>query len=239
MDITTSRQNLEQALSSIDWKDHISSFLGESALTESVAESIWRLAVWARQLEESDRDNPALAFVREMQTDAQYVPALAGLALYRPAATMIRGMVEAALYYTYFRTHSEELSTLLRDPKFFLFKSDVVDYHKCHSPDFSVLDQAVGLISKLDDLYKRLSAIAHGQIPGKWLAHTSLAGVKPTPELASDLVRTFVEAEEVVHYLFLCTVGQRLWPDFSSQAKAALLRGLSGDVKTALKLDLA
>ncbi len=239
MDVTTARQNLEQALSSLDWKEHIGSFLGESALTKSIAESSLRLAIWARQFEESDRGNPALAFVREMQTDAQYVPTLAGLALYRPAASMIRGMVEAALYYTYFRTHPEELATLLRDPKFFLLKSDVVDYHKRHSPGFSDLEQTVGLIGKLDDLYKHLSAITHGQVPGKWSAHTSLADVKPVLELAEELVSTFADAEEVVHYLLLCTVGQRLWPDFSLEAKTALLRGLAGDVKKALKLDLA
>jgi hypothetical protein len=52
-----------------------------------------------------------------------------------------------------------------------------------------------------------------------------------------EVVRKFVEAEEIVHRLFLCTITPTCWDDFSTSAKKLLLKGLPGDVKTLLKLD--
>ncbi len=95
---------LNAALTAVDWNKNVATFLAGSGAATSVAQRNLRIAIWARQLENADKGNPALCFVREMQMAGLYVPALLGLALYKPAASSMRTMVEAGLYYTYFRT---------------------------------------------------------------------------------------------------------------------------------------
>jgi hypothetical protein len=52
------------------------------------------------------------------------------------------------------------------------------------------------------------------------------------------VVQKMVKGEEIVHLLFLCTVAQDLWADFSRDAKRSLLAGLAGNIKDALSLDV-
>ena len=54
-----------------------------------------------------------------------------------------------------------------------------------------------------------------------------------------DVVETFKQGEEIVHFLLLCTVGVEMWDSFSTGAKRELLAGLPGDTKAALGLDAA
>lgn len=61
------REKLETAISSVDWNANISEFVKETSLTETIANCNLRLAVWSKQFEETDKENPALSFVREMQ----------------------------------------------------------------------------------------------------------------------------------------------------------------------------
>lgn len=240
MDGTPVNEKLAVALSSIGWNEHVQGFLAEQDVTVSLTQGCLRLAVWAKQLETCDKGNLALPFVREVQADAQHVVALASLALYRPAASQMRAMVECALYYTYFRTHAVELDTLVRDDaNYYVSRPELVEFHQRHTPQFNSLEQSVGLVSSLNTWYKRISAIAHGQLPGKWAGHASLANLKPSSDLLHEVVADFREAVEIVHHLFLCTVGQELWSDFSLDAKKKLLHGLTGKVKEQLNLPLA
>ncbi len=195
-----------------------------------------RLAVWSRQLEQVDKGNPALTFIREMQSSAQSAAALTSLALYKPAAASIRTTIETALYYTYFRTHHEEMATLVRESSYFVQKSDIVQYHNLHTKDFKANQSQLGLLSRLDKSYSSLSAVVHGQIPGTW-TFSSLKGLSPNAEIKGQVVSHLVEAEEIVHRLLISTVGRAFWDDFSSSAKKALLRGMAGDLKLSLGLD--
>lgn len=235
----SARDKLDEALAATGWSDNVAAFRTESDAVEKIAEHSLRLATWAKQFEIADVGNPALSFVRETQVSAQHVAALAALALYKPAAAAMRSMVECALYYTYFRTHPSELTTLMRDPAYFVDKAFLIDYHKSHTPDFGGLQSVFDLVGKLNAWYKRISAITHGQIPGKWVSHTSLAEIKPERELLMEVVKAYCDGEELVHWLYLCSAGRELWHDFSAKAKRKLLLGLSGDIKTKLGLDSA
>ncbi len=77
----------------------------------------------------------------------------------------------------------------------------------------------------------------HGQIPGAWVEHKSLSEIAPITTTQDLVLAAFIEGEEILHRLFLCTAGKLLWDMFSSPAKKELLHGLSGDLKTALALD--
>jgi len=231
---------LKKALLSVDWNTNVKAFLDdEISLPQQMAQCNLRLAIWSKQFEEIDAGNPALPFIREMQLAGSDAVTLTSLSLYKPAAAAMRTMLESSLYYTYFRHHPAELATLVRNTEFYVEKSELLDYHKTHTPKFSERQKVFGLIEKLNKWYKRISSLAHGQMPGDWRTHTSLAKTQHVKNTLSSVVETFAEGVEIVHDLFLCTIGSELWNDFSSEAKRYLIKGISGDNKTILGLDTA
>ncbi len=232
-------KKLAAALTSVNWNENVKQFLGDPDSAGRIAEANLRLATWAKQFESIDKGNPSLCFIREMQIAGHYVAALIALALYQSAAGSMRTILESALYYTYFRTHLSELSTLVRDADFFISKEELLDYHKTHTVEFSKLQSKFGLVGNLNKWYSGVSSIIHGQIPGKWVEHTSLSEIECIKSTLDTAVSTFCGGEKLVHQLFLCTVGRELWNSFSTPSKKLLLAGLHGDVKAALRLDSA
>jgi hypothetical protein len=230
---------LDAALNNVDWKKNIAGLMADSKSAEALAAANLRLAMWARQFEDADPGNPALCFVREMQVAGQHVAVLVALSLYKPAAGSIRSVLETALYYTFFRTHPAELETLARSEGYFLEKRDVIEFHKIHTLNFTELQQKLGVIARLEKWYGRVSSLVHGQLPGVWLEHKSVAEIKPIKKTQDLAIQTFVEGVDIVHRIFLCTAAQQLWDSFSSDAKKKLLAGLHGDDKKILKLDAA
>jgi hypothetical protein len=230
---------LEVALTAVDWKNNIAALVKDTQSAERMASANVQLAIWSRQFETTDRGNPALCFVREMQVAGQHVAVLVALSLYKPAAGCMRSMLESALYYSYFRTHPSELETLARSTGYYPEKKEILEFHKEHTLNFSELQQKLGAISRLESWYSRVSSLVHGHIPGKWIDHKSVAEIKPIKATQDLAITTFVEGTEIVRRFFLCTTAQQLWDGFSSEAKKHLLAGLHGDDKKALKLDSA
>jgi hypothetical protein len=230
---------LKAALTAVDWNKNVATFLSDEATIKEVANRNLRIAIWAKQIEIADQGNPAICFVREMQIAGQHVAALMGLALYKPAAASMRNMLEAGLYYTYFRTHSSELATLVRGTEYYIDKRGILEYHKTHTLSFIDHQRKLGLVSRLEDWYSRVSSVIHGQIPGTWIEHKSIAEISPIKTAQALVHSEFKEGEEVLHRLLLCTVGKSLWDAFSSSAKKELLKGLSGELKAELGLDPA
>jgi len=230
---------LSIALTAVDWSENISAFVTDEDLLNRLAATGMTFAVWARQLESSDQGNPALCFIRELQMAAQHTALLIGAGLYKPAAASIRTVVESALYYSYFRTHATELATLARNSGFYIDKKYVIEFHKIHTQKFLDTQKKIGLLSRLDEWYSKISAVLHGQIPGAWTSYTSIKQIKYSKESAEIAISTFEEAEKIVRLLFLSTVAQDFWNSFTTTSKKRLLSGLSGDQKIALNLDLA
>lgn len=230
---------LKTALTTVNWNSLVSEFITHQAEAEAVANCNMRLAIWSKQLESVDKGNPSLSFIREMQAAGHHVAALIALALYNPAAAAIRTVFETALYYTFFRTHTSELATLVRNEDFFVDKQYIIDYHKLHTVNFVDYQNYFGLIGRLKRWYSQISVIIHGQIPGIWITHQSLADLHHEEANLHAIIKTFKEGEEIVHHLFLCTVGVELWDGFTSTSKRKLLSGLPGSTKTALGLSSA
>lgn len=232
-----SAEKLSEALKGVDWNANVTAFLKDGAAGEALAAANMRIAVWAKQFENIDKGNPALSFTREMQVAGHHVVALIALALYKPAAAAMRNMVEAALYYTFFRSHPVELASLARNDGYFIGKTEIVEYHKDHTKDFMPLQDKLGLLSRLQDWYGEVSAVIHGQIPGAWIDHASLKDVKLVEKTEKAAVEKFVQAEDIIYRLFLCTVAPDFWNDVNTEAKQFLLKGLSGEIKTLFKFD--
>lgn len=227
------------AIVAVDWKKNISTFLADKKSAEALSAANLKLAIWARQLESSDTGNPALGFIREMQAAGQHVAVLVALSLYKPAAGSIRSAIETALYYSYFRSHFAELETLARASGYYLEKKEVLDFHKEHTFLFAERQQKLGVLSRMESWYGRISSLVHGHIPGVWIEHKSVSEIGPIKSTQDLAIGMFEEGVDIIHQFFLCTVAQQLWDSFSSDAKKQLLSGLHGDEKKILKLNSA
>lgn len=231
-----SADKLKNALDPEKWTTNCNWLLLQAEALDRIHQPCSRLGIWAAQLEPADKGNPALCFVRAMQIEGHHVAALLSLALYKPALSCARTMVECALYYSYFRTHPVELGTLASKSAFYLDRTEITRFHKNHTPRFAATESALGLLSRLDDWYKRVSAIVHGQIPGGWYLYSGLSEIRHDPDTLERAIHEFERGEQIIHGLLLCTVAPDLWADFAVTAKRKLLKGLSAAEKAALTL---
>lgn len=229
---------LPQVLKIVDWHSNIDAAFADKQTLQLLEKSLYRIAVWSHQLETADQGNPALCFVREMQLAAQQGAALIGLCLYKSAAASARTVVETCLYYTYFRTHLEELSTLIRVERYYTSKSEIIEYHKLHTIGFMAHQEVFGLIGNLEQWYSKVSAVVHGQIPGAWNNHAALNEISFSEATHRLAVDTLVTGERLVHELLLSTTGNLLWSSFAPDAKKELVKGIAGDKRQILGLDL-
>lgn len=228
---------LSDSLNAIDWQQNIKSSLSFETTEADIQQAALRIAVWSKQLEILDSGNPALSFIREMQISIQNSGALIALCLYKASAASSRALVETCLYYTYFRTHPSELSTLINDPKFYVSKKDIIDYHRVHTSHFKINSEALNFTSDLELWYSKISAVIHGQIPGAWNAHTNLNQISFSKKTHKLAIQTLLQGEKLAHYCLLTTVAKEMWAGFAPDAKAHLLKGLTGQAKATIGLD--
>lgn len=228
--------SIQSALGGIDWNSLVENFCLDHDLANRVEDSSVLLAVWSGQLEKIDSNNPALAFVREMQVSGHHVASLIALGLFKPAAASMRSTVECALYYMYFREHIAELRTLARDPAYYVSKSDIIDFFKIHSSNFGDRQSALNLVGKLNSWYSKTSAIVHGQIPGVWVSEPSLGGGAFDKVKTLEVVSHFSDAVSIVQDCFICVLAESFWPYIDPVAKAQITKGMHGDLKARLLL---
>jgi hypothetical protein len=161
-----------------------------------------------------------------MKASAFQVPACLALGLAKPAAGLMRATVESALYYTYFRSHPQELRTLVTKSSYYLSRAKILEYHKLHTPNFGKLDGGLHLVDKMDKWYGEISAIVHGQIPGVWTSK-SLSKTSALQHEANSPISIFERATEIIQLTFLMTVSNEDWEGINPIARAHLLKDLS------------
>lgn len=231
---------LANALKSVDWNSNVQFLCANQTAVMRLEAASRRLAVWSKQFENIEgKENPAICFIREMQSAGHSAVTATALSCYKLAASGMRTVVETALYYSYFRTHPSELSTLLRDAKWYVSKQEIIEYHSTHNARFIELQKKFPVVNELNTWYSKISAIVHGQIPGVWHAKSGIANIKPEIELMESVIYEFEQCVRIVDRFFLLTVGGELWPNFSPSAKNAILHGMSGNTKETLGLDSA
>lgn len=228
---------LAKALKSVKWDSNLSDFLKQTEVLGEIDSALARLAVWSRQLENVDSSNPAITFIRAMQSSAHHAVSTTSLGLYRASAASIRGIVENALYYSYFRVHPAELASLVNSSSYYISKSEIIEFHKIHTPGFKEFQSKIGLLTRTESWYSEISAIVHGQVPGVWLKGKGISDTSFNLETLKDVVSKFVTAEMIVHDFLLIALAKGNWDNFSSQAKRFLLKGMEGTKKAILQLD--
>ena len=184
---------LEDALNALDGRSRINEFVADAKAITGVASSCAQLAIWVNTLSAAEPDNPALAFLYEMQRSSHDVAALLATAFYVPAAAAMRSCCETALYYTYFRSHPVELTTLASNPDFYVSKQEILDFHKLHSIKYAKCSRELGFPSRLNEWYSRISAIVHGQLPGAWGARLALEDTRHQVKVLSIALKTFID----------------------------------------------
>jgi hypothetical protein len=225
--------DLSAALQSVDWGGICSDFIKDEARSKRVTACIEQIALWSAEIQNTDRENLAIPFVREMHASAMSVTASLALGLYKSAAGGMRAILESALYYSYFRDHPVELATLVRDEKYYISRKYIMDFHKEHTPDFIKRQEPFGLISKIESWYSNISAIVHGQIPGVW-SPVDIGSTKYSDERLEAALVEFEKSCGLVHVLLLVVCSPDRWSAFSPASKEKLTKGLSAEQKKAL-----
>lgn len=224
-------------LQSVDWNRNISDFADEKAKIKTLEGGCRLTSTWTHELLFYDRSNPANPFLQEMKASLFTVPICIGLGLNKPAAASLRTAVESALYFSYFSTHPSELSTLTRNKKYFIDKSKIIEYHNSHTVRFQPKQEALGLLSMLNEWYGHISAIIHGQIPGIWSEH-SIDSTKYDSQKSKHVITEFGTAVKIINYWLISTVTIHTWEGLSSPARQSFLRGLKSEQKSRLGLSV-
>lgn len=233
-------KHLAGALQSVDWNNNVASFCNATVITSRFETASLRIATWSKQFENIEgSNNPAICFVREMQTAGHLAVTATALCCYKLAASGMRTMIETALYYTYFRLHPAELATLIRDNKWHIKKQDIIEYHQIHTVGFAELQKKYSIASLLSPWYSKMSAIIHGQLPGVWHAQNSISDTVQNDDLLVEVIEEFENCVELIDRIFFCTAGRELWQSFSSTSKKALMHGMAGETKALLGIDAA
>lgn len=230
---------LAAALTSVNWNQNVATLCADSVASGRIEQCNLTLALWARELEAVFSGNPAISFVREMQHAGHNVACTLALALYKPAAAGMRSLLESALYFAFFRGHLIELSTLVRDEKYYVSKKDITLFFAKHVADFAGRQAALNYTERLERWYSKTSAIVHGQIPGQWSNGVSVSGISHSASTLSDAIGHFEEAVYLAQSTFICTLGPEIWSLIDSQAKSVFCKGMSQAQRTRLNLDLA
>lgn len=226
-----------EALSAVDWTSRVAETGKQTAIFARLVSCNERVSVWVRQIVNTDPSDIARPFLYELQSAGRDGSTLASLGLYRAASSSIRVVAECALYYVYFREHAAELRTLARKQDFYLSKSQLVEYLKVHIEDYSERQQVVNLTSAMNDWYKRISAVVHGQVPGEFPISVHLADQVVSSKHLLDFVKLFEQSVAVVDGLFKVCLAPTLWQDFSTTAKRYLTKGMASPQRHALGLD--
>lgn len=230
------QKSIEKALSE-DWTKNFGAFLGDVELVDRIYNSTYRLALWSKQLEQVDKNNPAICFIRSMQQCAHQATAAIALSMYKASAALIRALFENALYYSYFRNHPVELNSLVLNDKYYLSKEDLLKYHEDHVIGFKLNQSFFGLIGEINTWYSQISAVIHNQVPGSWVANEKLG--TPNRKICLASVQSFEKSISLVNNLFLCSLSGDFWQKFDSTVKNLIVKGLSAEIKKSLNLDKA
>lgn len=225
--------SLSGLLSSVAWAQLSAEFSARDDLMDQITGGCHKVAIWAHELGFANPSNPALPFLREMQASMTYVPACMSVALYKPAASSMRAALENALYFSYFKDHHKELGTLVNDSKYYISKSKIIEYHGTHCRNFKLGESLLSFNSKLEQWYSNISAVIHGQIPGRWTS-LSLHDVKHDNGTMKSVLDSFDELVYLINSLFLITVDDEEWEGMSSDSRKLFLKGIPGEKKKGL-----
>jgi hypothetical protein len=223
-------------ISKVDWtQSNIEAFKSEDVFNE-LELGLTRIAQWAKQLETIYIDNKALSFIKEAQVSAQDLCCLVSLGFYKCSASSIRTILESVLYFSYFKDHPVELDSLLEVDGYYITKEDVISYNLQHTKHFKSRFDKLALRSDLNKIYSEISAIVHGQIPGKLHCSITIADKKYDYEYANYITNKFTETINFINIYLIFILSEQQWNDLDIQLKERFMKPISRPLRKQLNL---
>ena len=201
-----------------------------------VAEAAYQAALpqieWLDYLRQSETTGVADEFLTGLR--ASIVEALGCLAsgLVRPAMFAMRGQIDIALGWLYFKDHPVEWEKVIRTGDGFMLKRDVVTYLEENIPSFRSRFSALfaGRTRSEADPYRLLSAYVHGQSPATLPVYEGLETLLWKPHYCADGVKIQEEVSEYINDVLLAYFGSKWASIPSSRVSAAEICLGSGNV---------
>lgn len=223
------KNNIKDILYETKWHENISKTMDHGSC-EKIDRLCKKIAIISKQLEFVDRGNPSICFIREMQFSLHQAAALIGISLYKASVASLRTFVESFLYYSYFRSHNEELNTLLRVNSYHMSKSSIIAYHNAHTLKFTQRSELFSFEQSLNEWYSKSSSIIHGQIPGKWNTHFSLLEINYSENLLDLSIKNMEDSISLVIKALLSTISDENWFSITFESKREITKGIDKNI---------
>ncbi|MEZ9432281.1 hypothetical protein AB4224_02850 [Vibrio lentus] len=226
---------LKETLLDIDWNEICKDATSNGEAYDKLGKDLELLNRWFSELINIHKDNDALPFIYEAHASANDFCAALSLGLYKLTATSIRTILESLLNFSYYKDHHRELKTLVTNDSFYLGKKEIIEYHKLHTPDFNERASELNTVDNLNKLYKEISRIIHGQIPGQWYTNPELKNKKHEQDTFELAVSYFNELVKIITQFHISSLADSEWSSMNFRSRNLFLKGLDGDKKLKLK----
>lgn len=219
--------SLTQTMQSIDWNRVCVDATANVVQYENLEKNLVILKQWLNELTSLHKGNAALPFLYEAHVSANDFCAAVSLGLYKLSATSIRTILESFLNFSYYKDHARELDTLVNNDSFYLGKKEIIEYHKVHTPKFNQRANELNTTEKLNSLYKYISRVIHGQIPGKWHTNIEIKMKMHEPQTFSLALDHFQELVSVINLFQISSLLDQEWASLNIRSKKIFLKGFT------------
>ncbi|EIA1590742.1 hypothetical protein ACP1UU_004483 [Vibrio alginolyticus] len=226
---------VENAITSIDWNKIVSESMANKKQISVLESELEILQYWLRELINFHSKNRALPFLYEGHSSINDFSCAISLGLYKLSASSIRTILEAFLNFSYYKDHSVELTTLVKNNSFYLGKKDIIEYHKLHTLLFNERSEQLNTVDLLNKLYKEVSQIIHGQVPGKWNNCSKLDETSYQSEMLDATITMFSRLVKIINIFLISSLSDEEWNSLNVRSKSLFLKGLTSEKKLKLQ----
>ena len=217
---------ISSAIKSVNWNGIAESTVAQDEVVAQLEKNLEVLQYWIQELINNNEGNRALPFLYEAHSSMNDFCSSISLGLYKLSASSIRTILEAFLNFSYYKDHPVELTTLINNNSFYLGKSEIIDYHSLHSPGFSQRSSELNTLDFLNTLYKEVSQIIHGQIPGKWNNCSTLNDTKFDDDMLKITTETFARLVKIINLFHISYLSDNEWGNMNIRSRSLFLKGI-------------
>lgn len=228
---------LKDTINNIDWNKLRDKFTSKSEIFTPAENKFQLLAHWSRALETIYSDSMALPFIKEAQISSQDFFCSCSLGLYKCSASSIRTIFESVLYFSYFKDHPKELDSVVRR-NLYMSRATLIDYHRSHTNSFDALYENTKLKRDLEQIYKEVSSIVHGQKPGTWHPTHILSQRDFDEKICHEAVNLYCRTVDVINLLLLCTLDYNEWITINPGSRKLILSVVHEDQLSIIDKDI-
>lgn len=205
------------------------------ARAEEALMKVQLLLDWANYLYVSERTGHCNEFIDGLRSSLVETIFCVSTGLARLALFSMRGQIDIALSWLYFKDHPVEYRKVFRSSDGFMLKSSVISYLEEYEPKFKKRFQALSsnMTRQEKDPYKFLSAHVHSQSHMTLPAASSFESMVVKPEVTKELLLAQENVTEYLNDVLLSVFGSK-WAGLPASVVNAVKARLSGDALAAV-----